>query len=175
VSPSARCAVHPVRAAVDACPICARARCAADAAAAPGGGCLVCGGGRTTTRPDRLPERVIRAALAATATALAGGYVASEYVGAPIFAYVMPFLVGVLTGAAAQAAAGGARRGPAALAVRVTGCLYAVVGVGFGFSVEGSQPLAGTGALLPYATAIAGVLLWTAPPRRAVRPAGRAG
>lgn len=174
MSEPGRCAVHPVRRAVDACPVCARARCAADAEAAPGGGCLVCLGGQRDRRDDRLLERAVRGALGATAAALPGGFVAAEYVGAPVFGYVIPFLVGVLAGAAAQAAAAGPRRGRAALVVRALACGYAVLGVALGFVLEQSQSLSGTGALLPYAAAVAGVLLWTAPPR-AARPAGRGG
>src|SRR5688500_16230209 len=134
-----RCAVHPLRPAADACPVCRRPRCGPDATLAPGGGCLACQG--RTSRGGSLvtpTERLVRAALGATPVALLGGLVASQYVGAELFAYLTPAVVGVLCGAAAQAAAHGTRRGRLGLAVRGIGCLYAVLGVAVGFVLEAS-------------------------------------
>ena len=174
LSPGTRCGVHPVRRAVDRCPVCALARCAADAEAAPGGGCASCGGtpigeSRDARRRPTSRERLVRAALAAYGVALLGGVVAAQYVGAQLFAYLTPFVVGVLTGAAAQAAAGGARTGSDATRVRVLAVVYAVLGVALGFALERSQDAFDTSTLLPYAAAAVGVVLWTLPPK--TRPA----
>jgi hypothetical protein len=170
---TARCAVHPGRPAVDACPVCRRPRCGPDATTAPGGGCLACRGVARRRFAVSGAERLVRAALAATPVALLGGVVAAQYVGAGLFAYLTPAVVGVLCGAAAQAAAGGPRRGDLALAVRALACLYAVLGVAFGFVLERSVDPLASATLLPYACAVLGVVLWTSPPK--VRTGGRRG
>lgn len=161
-----RCAVHPLRPVVDTCPVCRRPRCGPDAGQAPGGGCLACRGVAAGRRFAVSPaERLVRAALGATPVALLGGVVAAQYVGAELFAYLTPAVVGVLCGAAAQAAAGGPRRGKVALGVRTIACLYAVLGIAVGFVLEQSvDPLEG-GTLLPYACAVLGAFLWTLPPK----------
>jgi hypothetical protein len=165
-----RCAVHPLRPSVDACPVCARGRCGPDAAAAPGGGCLACHGvSSAAPAPVRPAERLVRAALGATPVTLLGGVVAAQYVGAELFAYLTPAVVGVLCGAAAQAAAGGARRGPVALGIRAVACLYAVLGVALGFVLERSVDVLAGETLVPYAFAVVGVALWTAPPKASRR------
>lgn len=163
-----RCAVHSVRPAVDSCPVCGRARCADDAQKAPGGGCQICRG-----EPAPPPaaggvavENYVRAALASTAVALLGGVVAAQYVGAAVFAYLTPFVVGVLTGAAAQAAAGLPKTGRGANGVRLIAGVYAVLGVAFGFVLERSEGVLGSGSFLPYLAAVVGVILWTLPPKR---------
>ena len=99
--------------------------------------------------------------------AVLGGLVAAQYVGAEVFAYLTPAVVGVLCGAAAQAAAGGPRRGRLAAVVRVLACGYAVLGVALGFVLEASVDALDGSTLLPYAAAVAGGFLWTVPPRRA--------
>jgi hypothetical protein len=172
--PGTRCGVHPVRRAVDRCPVCSLARCAADAEAAPGGGCASCGGTPIGDTRDALrrptdAERLVRGALAANGVALLGGVVAAQYVGAQLFAYLTPFVVGVLTGAAAQSASGGARTGGLATRIRAVAAVYAVVGVALGFALEKSQDVVGASTLLPYAAAVVGVVLWTLPPK--ARPA----
>jgi hypothetical protein len=172
LEPGARCGVHPVRRAVDRCPVCAVPRCAADAEQAPGGGCPSCGGRRPGTvsavrRAAPARERLVRAALAGHAVALLGGVVAAQYVGASLFAYLTPFVVGVLTGAAAQSAAGGVRTGPVAARVRANAVGYAVVGVALGFALERSQGALSLPALLPYLAAAAGAVVWTLPPKSA--------
>jgi hypothetical protein len=169
-----RCGVHPVRRAVDRCPVCARPRCAADAQDAPGGGCPACqgvppGAGAVVRQVPAL-ESVVRAALAATAVALLGGVVAAEYVDAQLFAYLTPFVVGVLTAAAAQTAAGGARTGTAAMRVRAVAIVYALLGVGLGFALERSKDALEASTLLPYLAATAGVVLWTLPPKERAAP-----
>ena len=170
LAPGTRCGVHPVRRAVDRCPVCARPRCAADASAAPGGGCPACEGVRpgeepAAKRPVPLVEACVRAALAAQAVALLGGVVAAEYVDAQLFAYLTPFVVGVLTGAAAQSASGGARTGTVASRVRLVAVVYAVLGVALGFALERSKDALDPSTLLPYLAAVAGVVLWTLPPK----------
>ena len=91
---------------------------------------------------------------------------AAEYVQAPYFEYLTPFLVGLITGAAAQAAAGGARRGGLAQVIRAIACAYAVIGTAYGFVLEGSQGVFATRSLAPYGAAVLGVLLWTTPPKQ---------
>lgn len=172
----ARCAVHPARPAVDRCPVCGRPRCGADVAAAPqhGGGCPSCGGatgepcaaaGRPG--PGEL-ERYVRAALAATAAALLWGKVTSEYVGASLFSDISPALLGVACGAAATRAGGTDGSGRTGLRVRLLACVYALLGTAFSFVDEDSYTrlALGVGDLLPYGASVAGVLLWTLPPRR---------
>ena len=116
-------------------------------------------------------ERYVRAAPASTAVALAGGVVTAQYVGAGLFGYLTPAVLGVLIGAAAQAGAGGPRTGPVARRVRALGAAYAVLGVAHGLALEGSQELLEVRSLLPVACAVAGAVLWTRP----VSPAGRGG
>lgn len=163
---AARCAVHPVRPAVDACPVCRRPRCGPDVALAPGGGCLVCEGAAPRSRSGASGgERLVRAALGVTPVALLGGLVAAQYVGAELFAYLTPAVVGVLCGAAAQAAAGGPRRGDVAVGVRAVACLYAVLGIALGFVLEQSVDPLEPATLVPYACALLGAFLWTLPPK----------
>lgn len=169
LAPGTRCGVHPVRRAVDLCPVCARPRCAADVtAAAPRGGCPACGG--SVTSGPVLPvvpvrERLVRAALAGQGVAVLGGVVAAEYVDAPLFSYLTPFVVGVLTAAAAQAASGAPRSGPDASRIRLVSIVYALLGVALGFVLEKSTGTFDTSTLLPYAAAVVGVVLWTLPPK----------
>lgn len=171
LSPGTRCGVHPVRRAVDRCPVCARPRCAADADLAPGGGCPACGGLSPTVpaaAPVPVRERLVRAALAGQATALLGGAVAAQYVDAQLFAYLTPFVVGVLTAAAAQSASRAPRTGPDAMRVRLVAVVYAVLGVALGFALEKSKDAFEGSTLVPYLAAVAGVVLWTLPPKARV-------
>jgi hypothetical protein len=92
--------------------------------------------------------------------------VAAQYVGAELFAYLTPFVVGVVCGASAQAAAGGPRRGTTATRVRAVAAGCAVLGVGLGLLLEGSAQPASAALLVPGALAVAGTLLWTTPPRQ---------
>jgi hypothetical protein len=170
----ARCAVHPARPAVDACPACGRPRCAADAA---GAGCAACRTARSAPAAPPAPplERLVRAALAGLGAAVLGGLVAAQYVDAELFAYLTPAVVGAGCGAAAQAAAGGPRRGATADRVRVVAAGAGVLGVALGFLLEGSRDPVSAGALLPYGLAVLGAVLWTLPPKRRAPTAGRAG
>lgn len=168
--PRPRCAVHPSRPAIDDCPVCGRPRCGADVASVASG-CLGCiGEGEKQVAAARPPsdlERLVRAALAAYAVALVGGPIGSEYVGATIFEYLGPFVVGMICGGAAIRAARTSGRGRIGQAVRAVAAGIALLGVGFSFVLEKSQDvLSGSpDVLLPYAAAVAGALLWTMPPR----------
>lgn len=166
----ARCAVHPGRPAVDVCPVCARPRCGADAAV--GAGCVACGGAAAadagpTARPPGDLERLTRAALASYGVALVGGVVASEYVGATVFAYLGPFVVGVVCGGAATKAARTDGRGELGTRVRAIAAVLSVLGVALSFVFEGSLSALSfdPDVLLPYVAAVAGAVLWTIPPR----------
>ncbi len=167
-----RCAAHPSRPAVDACPVCARPRCGADAALLAATGCSLCaalgpaGGsaGRVVRSPEPL-ERFVRAALASYAVALAGGLIASEYVQSGLFSYVGPFVVGVVCGGAALKAGATDGRGEVGTRVRAISAVLAVLGVAYGFALEASQPILSAGTLLPYVCAAAGAILWTVPPK----------
>ncbi|MBC7374615.1 MAG: hypothetical protein H7323_11560 [Frankiales bacterium] len=162
--PGVRCAVHPVRPAVDVCPTCARPRCAADTG---GPDCLVCGSVATAAVvPVTALERLVRSALAASGAALLGGAVAAQYVGAQLFAYLTPFVVGVLVASATQAAAGGPRTGLPAQRVRVVAAAYGVLGVALGFVLERSEGVFAARSLLAYVAAVIGVVVWTLPPKR---------
>ena len=134
-------------------------------------GCLGCAGETTApaalVRPPGDLERLVRAALAAYAVALLGGPIGSEYVGATIFEYLGPFVVGIICGGAATRAAHTTGRDDVGRAVRGIAAAIAVLGVAFSFVLEKSQDVvsASPDVLLPYAAAVAGALLWTMPPR----------
>lgn len=163
---AARCAVHPGRPALDSCPVCERPRCAADAGEATTG-CRACTRAEPSirVRPPDPTERLVRGTLAALGAAVLGGVVAAQYVGAELFAYLTPFVVGVLTGAAAQSASTSPRTGPEAMRVRGVAGIYALLGVALGFALEKSADAFDASTLLPYAAAVVGVVLWTLPPK----------
>jgi hypothetical protein len=135
-------------------------------------GCLGCRSDdavpATVAAPPADRERLVRAALAGYAVALLGAVIGSEYVGATVFEYLGPFVVGVVCGGAATRAAGTDGTGPVGTQVRAVGAVLAVLSVALGFVLEGSQDvLSLSGAvLLPYVAAVAGAVLWTMPPRR---------
>ena len=171
-----RCAMHPGRAAVDACPVCLRPCCGVDLLDGQPG-CGSCRRAvedaalRASAPPAVLPglEPYIRAALAGTFAAVLGGLVTSEYIGAPFFAYVAPFLVGVLCGGAALRSARTDGRGVLGGRIRAIGVAYALLGVGVGFKVVpggGSAFSPVSGVVLPYLCAAVGAVLWTMPPKR---------
>ncbi len=109
----------------------------------------------------------MRAALASYAVALVGGLVASEYVGATVFSYLGPFVVGVVCGGAATKAGFTDGRGALGTRVRVLAAVLAVLGIALSFVIEGSLDVLSVSpkVLLPYVAAIAGAVLWTMPPR----------
>lgn len=150
--------------------MCGRARCAADAAALGQAGCPACAARpRPRHRAPTALERLLRGALAALGAAVLAGTVSAQYVGAELFAYLAPLVVGVVCGAAAQAAAGGPRRGTTAVRVRAVAAACAVLGVGLGLLLEGSEQPVSSAAALPAALAVVGAVVWTAPPRRSGR------
>lgn len=171
-APVARCAAHPSRLAVGACPTCGRLRCAADEAGWPGG-CSVCRGA-AGARPSRARRRaenrelLLRAVLAANATSLAMGYVVAEYVQADLFKWLAPLVLGVLTGLAATSASGNPRDGVLARRVRLASGIYSLLGTAYGFVLEGTfSALSGSGdVLVPYLIAVAAAWAWTTPPKR---------
>ena len=164
-----RCAAHPGRPAVDACPACGRPRCAVDAT---GPDCAVCRS--RAPRPDRLRrtaqnrELLVRAALASYAAALLMGVVVSEYVQAEWFEYLAPLVLGLLCGFAASSAAGNPGPGVLANRVRLVCASHALLGTGFGFVLEGTYGVLSTSSdvLLPYVAAVGAAWLWTTPPKR---------
>jgi len=97
--------------------------------------------------------------------ALVGGLIASEYVQSGLFAYVGPAVVGVVCGGAALKAGATDGRGPVGTRVRQISAAMAVLGVAYGFALEGSQPIVSGGTLLPYVCAAAGAIGWTVPPK----------
>lgn len=184
-SPSDRCAAHPGRPAVDACPVCRRPRCGADRAdASLDGGCTVCravGARREQARARRAAdnqERLVRAALAANAAAVLMGYVVAQYVQAELFEYLAPMVLGLLCGFAATTAAGNPGPGALAARVRLVCAVYALLGTAFGFVLEGTFGVLSSSSdvLLPYLVAVGAAWLWTTPPKRkaprTARPAG---
>jgi len=165
-----RCAVHPSLPAYDRCPVCDRARCAADADAAPGGGCLACQGARGKKGPPPLDLRsLVAAAALADVVAIFTGLVASEYVGAGFVGWVVPGFVGIVVSMAAEFAAG-KRRGRA---LRYLAAFYSVLGVAVGFQspYAAETPFSLRWQVLgPYAVAAAASWLWTVPPRVKKKP-----
>ena len=159
-----RCAVHPSLPSVDSCPVCDRARCAADAALAPGGGCLACEGSRAT-RPGPPPlelRGLVGAACVSGIVAVPVGFLASQYVGAGAVGWAVPAITGIVVAIAAEAGAA-KQRGPA---LRYVAMLYSVLAVAVGLhdpraagSIVGLRPLA------YYVLAALGAYLWTMPPR----------
>lgn len=136
--------------------------------------CTLC---RSTTRAAAPPaqhrapgdlERVVRAALAGEAVALAWGKVTSEYIGAPVFQYLSPVVLGVLCGIAVTWAARADARSSLGTQVRLLGVLLAVLGAAYGVLDEGTHDPLSTSSqvLVPYLLAAAAAWLWTAPPRR---------
>ncbi len=177
-----RCAVHPGLPAHDTCPVCARPRCAADAANAPGGGCYACQGTRERTGPPPLDlESLARAGVLCGLVAPLAGLIASEYAGAGGVGIVVPFFVGIVLGILAEFAAR-KRRGRA---LRILAAVYAVVGIAVGLDYEkalGSAfkitATAKAFGVLPYpivpvsyVMAALGAWVWTAPPAKKKTPA----
>jgi len=157
---ASRCAAHPARRAVDACPVCGRPRCGADVAGYARAGCPSCATARPAAPSPGLAELAVRAGLAAFAIALVGGWIGTQYVRNKGFSLIAPALVGIAVAWAASAAAGTAPR-------RLTSALAAagaVLSAALAFRVYaagGLSPLHPAGRVLPpYAAAVAGVLAW---------------
>ncbi len=123
---------------------------------------------------NRRLAQLTSAGLAASAVALVGGFVSSQYVGAGAFSLITPFIVGMLCGAAATKAAHTDGRDRFGTVVRTVAVVYAVLGAAYAFRfVPGSEsPFSPAGRVLPpYLAAAAGTWLWTLPPRRRGRKA----
>jgi hypothetical protein len=170
----ARCAAHPSRLAVDTCPVCRRPRCGADQQL--GEGCAVCRAASADAVPARraIPQQelLVRGALAGYGMAVAWAYVTAEYVGAGLFQYLSPVLLGILCAGAAMSAAGSPRSGVLAQRVRLAGAVWSLLGAGLGFLLEGTYEPASlhVHVLLPYVIAVAAAWLWNAPPKAKKRP-----
>jgi hypothetical protein len=165
----ARCAVHPARRAADACPVCRRPRCGADAATYAAAGCAACAvSNQPSDRPVPPAERIVRAGLAAVALAFAGAWVAAQYVDTQYFALIAPALVGLGCAWAASAAGQGL---PTRVVLIVAG-VTAVLGTALSDRlVPGGQNLflPASHRLPPYLAAVVGALAWPVlfgPPRR---------
>lgn len=152
-----RCAIHPSRPAYDACPVCRRSRCLADAEALGAAGCQACAGTTVPTAVASRPELVVRAGLAAMAVAFAGGWVATQYVRVHLMSLAAPAVVGL---AAAWAVPRAARRlAPAALVwvVAAAGALFGTA-LGFALTPGGQNPLRNWAVVGgPYLAALIGV------------------
>ena len=156
-----RCVVHPSRPAYDDCPTCGRARCFADAEQAPGGGCLVCLGTPDADRRRPKPDlrAVVGAACLAHLAAFGAAAIGAQYVDVKWFSTIVPFIGGIVCGAAAERGAGRAR----GLVIRLVAVGYAVLGAAMAFRLVPGEPT--RWEPLPYLAAAAGAWLWTAPPR----------
>lgn len=82
--------------------------------------------------------------------------------------YFAPAVLGVVCAAAAVAAAGHPRKGQLSLRVRTAAATYAVLGLAWGFQLDGTFAATATdptAVLLPYLITAAAAWLWGAPPR----------
>jgi hypothetical protein len=118
-------------------------------------------------------ERIVRAGAAAFVVALLGGWVGTQYVDVHVFSVVAPGLVGLATGWAAGAAAGGPANARLRRATLLVGAVAAVLSAGLAFRLEsggGQDPLGSWGEVgPPYLAAVLGTLAWPivfAPPAR---------
>lgn len=116
--------------------------------------------GAAGRRPRPAVAGLCGSALLASAAALAGGAVSSEYVGSSVLCLVVPGLVGA---ACAWGATRGAARGrgavPAPVTLAVAG-VYAALSAVLAFRVA-DTPLRGPGTWLPPVLAsVVGVVLW---------------
>ncbi len=96
------------------------------------------------------------------------GYVVAEYVQADLFEWLAPAVLGVLTGLAATSASKNPRDVFLARRVRLVSGIYALLGTGYGFVLEGTFGVfsTSTDVLIPYAVAVAAAWAWTTPPKR---------
>lgn len=161
---------------MDACPVCGRPRCGADAAEPLGGGCQVCHGTVVDVRrvPPGTRELVVRGVLAANLMAVLWGFVEAEYVQASFFQYLAPVVLGAFTGGVTMAAAQHPR-GRLGQRLRLAATAYAVLGCAFGFVKEGTFGAlsSSTDVLVPYLLAAVACWGWTTPPKAKRAPAER--
>src|SRR5436309_5579772 len=119
-----RCAVHPSRRAAGTCPVCDRPRCGVDIDTYGDRGCAACIVAVSPPPPAPVGERMLRAALASLGIAVAGAWVAAQYVDTRWFGLIAPALVGLTCAGGAAAAAGQ----PRVRAVLVLSSLAALLG-----------------------------------------------
>lgn len=165
-----RCAAHPSRVAVDACPHCQRPRCDADRLR-HAGRCLLCAAEVVVdpaTRRRQDQERLLQGTFAALWTSLLFGVITAQYVQADLFAYLAPLLLGAVTGTAAVAAARNPRPGVQANRLRLVVTLLAVLGTAFGIMLEGTFRVydPSLDVLVPYVAAGGMAWIWTTPPKK---------
>lgn len=160
---SSRCAVHPARPAVDACPVCGRGRCGVDQAEHGSRGCAFCAVAPPSRPPAGQLELLVRAGLGGFAAALVGGWVGTQYVRVHLMSLLAPLLGGLAAAWATRAATGRAAstvRGR----VLLTAAVAAVVGAALAFRVNaggGLSPLHPLGRVgPPYLAALLGVAVW---------------
>ena len=158
----ARCATHPARLAVDACPVCGRGRCAPDRAGYAERGCGVCVVQSGAAHPPSTAEVAVRAGVAALATAIAGGWIVTQHVNVHLMSLFAPALLGLAVCWMATAAGGPRTRDQRLLVLAIAG-VAAIVGTALGFRLFG-QPLTpmhpGHQVGPPYLAALVGVLAW---------------
>jgi hypothetical protein len=107
---------------------------------------------------------VVRSGAAAFVVALLGGWVGTQYVDVHVFSVLAPGLVGLATGWAATAAAGGPSDVRLRRATLAVGAAAAVLSAGLAFRLEsggGQDPLGSWGEVgPPYLAAVIGTLAW---------------
>jgi len=170
---ASRCAVHPARPAVDRCPVCGRPRCGTDAAVFRSRGCPTCVT-IVSAVPATMLELIVRAGLASLALALAGGWVATQYVRSHYFSVIAPGIVGIaVAGAAVTALRGDVRARRIALGVAAAAAVLSAA-LAFRLTLGGQNPLHPAGRVVPpYVAAIVGVAAWPllfGPPNRRREP-----
>ena len=86
--------------------------------------------------------------------------------------YFAPAVLGVVCAAAAVAAASNPRKGRLSLWVRAAAGAYAVLGLAWGFQLDGTFTATATdpAVTVPYLIAGAAAFLWGAPPRARKKP-----
>ncbi|MDX6273742.1 MAG: hypothetical protein QOJ92_952 [Frankiales bacterium] len=158
-----RCATHLSRPAVDACPVCARPRCGAEAAEHRALGCEACLAARRSVKaPWPTRARVVAGLLTGFLVSVAGGWVSSQYVGATGFDLAAPALTGLATGIAATSAARTHGRGSLDWPLRWACAGLAVLGTALSFRLVvggGDSPFTPASVVLPpYLAAVGGAL-----------------
>jgi hypothetical protein len=152
--------MHPARPAHDACPVCDRPRCLADARAYLAAGCGACIAAVAAGAADAgtLPQAV-RAGLAGLAVAYVGGWVATQYVRVHLMSLAAPAVVGLTASFVVPRVA---RRLRPPVAVWIVAGLAALLGTALGFALTpgGQNPLRQWGVVAgPYLAALVGVAL----------------
>jgi hypothetical protein len=154
---SVRCAIHPSRPAYDACPVCSRPRCRADAQQIGQQGCHACVATPVAMGAPGGVELAVRAGLAGLTVAYVGGWVGTQYVRVHLMSTAAPVVVGL---AAAWAVPRAARRCGAPALVWGVAAFAALLGTALGFALTpGGQNPVHDWAVVggPYLAALVGV------------------